>query len=54
MTETLVVVSFLIQKDKKVLLVQEAEEGIRGKWCFPGGKLEQGETITAGAERESS
>jgi ADP-ribose pyrophosphatase YjhB (NUDIX family) len=52
MTEALVVVSFLIQRGSKVLLVQEAEEEIRGRWCFPGGKLEQGETITKGAERE--
>ena len=52
MTETLVVVSFLIEKEDKVLLVQEAEAKIRGQWCFPGGKLEQGETIQKGAERE--
>ncbi len=52
MTETLVVVSFLIEKDCKVLLVQEAEDEIREQWCFPGGKLEQGETIQKGAERE--
>lgn len=52
MTGTLVVVSFLIKKGEKTLLVQEAENDIKGKWCFPGGKLEQGETITKGAERE--
>ncbi len=52
MTETLVVVSFLIQRDDKALLVQETEDDIRETWCFPGGKLEQGETIGAGAKRE--
>jgi ADP-ribose pyrophosphatase YjhB (NUDIX family) len=52
MTETLVVVSSLIERGDKVLLVQETEKEIRGKWCFPGGKLEQGETLEKGAERE--
>lgn len=41
----------VLLKDRKVLLVQEAEAPFRGKWNFPLGKLEQ-ESILEGVVRE--
>ncbi len=36
----------------RVLLVQRGIDPSRGLWAIPGGSLELGETIQAGAERE--
>lgn len=38
------VVAGIIIKDGKVLLTQRCEEKYDGKWEFPGGKVEEGET----------
>lgn len=37
----------------RVLLVRRASEPLRGQWSIPGGMLELGETLRAGAEREA-
>lgn len=42
----------VVIKDNKFLLVQEAEEPFRGKWNFPLGKIENGETADLAAIRE--
>ena len=47
-----IVVGGVIEKDGKVLLVQEAKERCYGKWNIPAGTLEIGESIYAGAIRE--
>ena len=47
-----IVVGGVIEKDGKVLLVQEAKERCYGKWNIPAGTLEIGESIFAGAIRE--
>ena len=47
-----IIVAAIIEKDGKFLLVQEAEEKCRGKWCIPAGNLDPNETIFEGVERE--
>ena len=42
----------LVVRDGRVLMVQRAREPDRGKWGFPGGLIELGETVTAAALRE--
>ena len=44
-------VSASIWRDGKVLLVQRAKPP-KGIWAFPGGHVEPGETLAAGAARE--
>lgn len=39
-------------KDNRVMLAQRACEDLNGKWEFPGGKVEQGETHQAALDRE--
>jgi 8-oxo-dGTP diphosphatase len=42
----------VLVRDGKVLLVQRGNQPDRGKWGFPGGKVELGETVAAAAVRE--
>lgn len=42
----------LVVRDGRVLMVQRAREPDRGKWGFPGGLIELGETVTTAALRE--
>ena len=47
------VTAAIILKDKKVLIAQRAPgENLAGKWEFPGGKTEQGETPQECLKRE--
>jgi ADP-ribose pyrophosphatase len=39
-------------KDKRILMVRQQVGYWAGKWIFPGGKLEMGETLEAAARRE--
>jgi 8-oxo-dGTP diphosphatase len=39
-------------KDKKILMVRQQIGYWAGKWIFPGGKLEMGETLEGAARRE--
>lgn len=45
-------VSTLIERNGKILLVQEAKEQQFEKWNFPGGHLELGEKVVEAAKRE--
>lgn len=45
-------VGAIVIHEGKVLLVQRGIDPSRGLWAIPGGSLELGETIQAGAERE--
>lgn len=49
----LVVVGCLVERDDEVLLCRRAIEPARGKWTVPAGFLELGETLAAGAARET-
>ena len=42
----------LVVRGDRVLLVQRGREPDRGKWGFPGGLIELGETVAAAALRE--
>lgn len=47
-----VIVGGVIEKDGKILLVQEAQERCYEKWNIPAGQLDFNETIMQGAIRE--
>ncbi|MEK7493989.1 MAG: NUDIX hydrolase [Patescibacteria group bacterium] len=49
---TKVSVHCIIEKDGRILLVQEAKEEILGKWSIPGGKVNEGEVFDAAVKRE--
>ncbi len=51
-TLTKVSVNCIIEKDGKVLLVQEAIGKIRGLWSVPGGKVDLGESFEEAVIRE--
>ncbi len=42
----------VVVRNGKVLLVQRGNQPDRGKWGFPGGKVELGETVATAAARE--
>lgn len=47
-----IIVGGIIEKNGKVLLVQEAKKACYGKWNLPAGHLEPNETLKDGALRE--
>lgn len=47
-----VVVSGIIEKDEKFLMVHEAHGPYKGLWNIPAGKLDIGESLVEGAVRE--
>ncbi len=52
MSRIIVAGDSLLKKDNKFLLVQESKEIARGKWNFPGGRIELEEDIISCAKRE--
>ncbi len=46
-------VAALIEKEGKILLVQEGEETVKGKWNFPAGRIQPGEDPISGVIREA-
>lgn len=48
------VCSAVIKKDGKYLLVQEKQAHVYGKWNFPGGHVDAGESLERAALREGS
>lgn len=54
MKKTIDVVAALIIKEEKILIAKRStgDENVYGKWEFPGGKVEPGESETAAIERE--
>ena len=50
----LIVVAALIKKEDKILLARRStgDASVLGKWEFPGGKLNSGETEEQAIERE--
>ena len=47
-----IIVGGVIEKDGKVLLVQEKQERCYGKWNLPAGHLDFNESLIDGAKRE--
>lgn len=47
-----VIVGGVIERAGKYLLIQEAKAQCRGKWNFPAGHLDPGETLVEGMKRE--
>ena len=47
-----IIVGGIIEKEGKVLLVQEKQDGCYGKWNIPAGHLDCNESIIEGAKRE--
>lgn len=46
-------VDALIEDDKgRVLIIKRAVEPFKGRWCLPGGKVDEGERVEAALERE--
>jgi 8-oxo-dGTP diphosphatase len=48
----IVAVLAVVVRDDKTLIVQRAQQPNAGRWGFPGGVLELGETVAEGAMRE--
>ena len=48
----IVAVLAVVLRDDRVLIVQRAQQPNAGRWGFPGGVLELGETVAQGAMRE--
>lgn len=42
----------LVERDRRLLMVLRGKEPDRGKWGFPGGLIEVGETVDSAALRE--
>lgn len=47
-----VIVGGIIEKEGKILLVQEKQEKCYGKWNIPAGHLDYNESLSEGAIRE--
>ena len=50
--KTIEVVAAVIMKDNKILATQRGYGEFKGKWEFPGGKIEQGEDLEKALIRE--
>ncbi|MCI0348360.1 MAG: NUDIX hydrolase [Acidobacteriales bacterium] len=50
--QPIVGVGAVILRGQQVVLVRRASEPLRGRWSLPGGRLELGETLRQGVERE--
>ncbi len=48
----IVAVLAVVMRGEKALIVQRAQQPNQGRWGFPGGVLELGETVREGAMRE--
>jgi hypothetical protein len=49
-----IVCSNIIVKNKKILLVKESKDIDKYRYSLPGGRLEFGETLMEGAQREAN
>ena len=50
--KSIVIVAAIIEKDGKLLLVQEGKEEVRGKWNAPAGHIKFGENPLEAVKRE--
>lgn len=49
----IVAVGVIIRDGDRIVLVQRNQEPSRGRWTFPGGAIELGESLQAAARREA-
>lgn len=50
--KSVIIAATIVVEDGKLLMMQEAKSGCRGKWYIPAGRVELGESPLTGAERE--
>jgi ADP-ribose pyrophosphatase YjhB (NUDIX family) len=48
-----IVATSIIEQDGNILMVEENKKGIEGRWNFPSGKVDVGETVIEAAIREA-
>lgn len=48
-----IIAGCIVKKDNKILMVQEGQKICYGQWNFPAGGVDEGETITDAAVRET-
>ena len=48
-----IIVSVAVEREGKILMVEEAKKEIKGLWNFPSGKVNMGENLIKAAEREA-
>jgi 8-oxo-dGTP diphosphatase len=49
----IVAVGVIIRKDDRILLVRRGKQPSLGRWSFPGGAVELGESLQEAAQREA-
>ncbi len=49
----IVAVGVIIRQDDQILLVRRGKEPSQGRWSFPGGAVELGESLQEAAQREA-
>jgi 8-oxo-dGTP diphosphatase len=52
MTETEIVATLVVRDQDRLLLVQQRKPSSFGRWGYPGGHIEPGETLEGALERE--
>ncbi|MFP4416973.1 MAG: NUDIX hydrolase [Chitinispirillaceae bacterium] len=52
-TPIIPVVVIVVEQSGQYLLVQEQKDHVRNSWCFPGGKVENNESLIEAASRET-
>ena len=48
-----VAVGVIIRQDERLVLIRRAKEPSKGRWTFPGGAIELGESLQEAARREA-
>lgn len=52
-TRPIVAVGVIIRQDDRIALIRRDREPSKGRWTFPGGAVELGETVRCAAQREA-
>ena len=49
----IVAVGAIIRREERIALIRRGKEPAKGRWTFPGGAVELGETVREAAQREA-